>query len=333
MADDAALAVDTQAQNGVPVRELDLALSRINRIIHNVERVIFGKRDAIEQVLVGLLADGHVLLEDVPGVGKTMMARALAKSLSAEFRRIQFTPDLLPADVTGSMTYNQQTHEFFFRRGPIFANILLADEINRTSPRTQSALLEGMEERQVTADGETYHLPELFFVIATENPIEQQGTYELPEAQLDRFMVCVKIGYPAVDREADILEAQRLRHPLEDIEAICTPQDVLSLQELVRRIHVTPSLRRYMAQISAASRIHHDVRVGISVRGTQKLMHAAQALALIGHRDYVTPDDIQQIAPATLAHRLILRPEARLAGVDEEAIVSSLLRQVEVPVQ
>jgi MoxR-like ATPase len=333
MADDGVATVEAASAGAVEGRELDLALSRINKIIHNVERVILGKRTAIEEVLVGLLADGHVLLEDVPGVGKTMLARALAKSLSAEFRRIQFTPDLLPADVTGSTAFNQVTHEFIFRKGPIFAHILLADEINRTSPRTQSALLEGMEERQVTVDGTTYELPQPFFVIATENPIEQQGTYELPEAQLDRFMLRVQIGYPSVEHEAEILEAQRVRHPLGDIEPVCTPEDVLALQDLVRRVHVKPSLRKYLSQLSAASRAHHDVRVGVSVRGTQKLMHAAQALALINHREFVTPDDIQQIAPACLAHRLILRPEARLAGVDEHAIVSTLLRQVEVPVQ
>jgi MoxR-like ATPase len=333
MADDTMTLAQTEAEQSVAPRDMDLARSRINKIIHNVEKVILGKRSAVEEVLVGLLADGHVLLEDVPGVGKTMLARALAKSLSADFRRIQFTPDLLPADVTGSTTYNQQTHEFIFRKGPVFAHILLADEINRTSPRTQSALLEGMEERQVTVDGLTYHLPAPFFVIATQNPIEQQGTYDLPEAQLDRFMLRVQIGYPTIEHEAEILEAQRDHHPLSDIESVCSPEDVLSLQALVRTIHVKPSLRRYLAQISAASREHHDVRVGISVRGTQKLMHAAQAFALINHRDYVLPDDIQHIAPSCLAHRLILRPEARLAGVTEQSIISRLLSQVEVPIQ
>jgi MoxR-like ATPase len=320
-------------QQGIAARELDFASSTLNRIIDNVERVIYGKRDAIERVLVGLLADGHVLLEDVPGVGKTMLARALALSISAEFRRIQFTPDLLPSDVTGSSTYNPQTTEFVFRKGPVFAHIILADEINRTSPRTQSALLEGMEERQVTVDGVTYQLPKPFFVIATQNPIEHQGTYELPEAQLDRFMLRVRIGYPGVAEESDILEAQRESNPVHALESVGTIDDVQQLQALTRRVHVKRSLRGYIAEISAHSRIHPDVQVGVSVRGTQLLMAASQAFALINHRDHVLPDDVQAMARACLSHRLILHPEARLGGVDEADVVASILKQVQVPVQ
>ena len=330
MSDKTAYQADSK---NIAAAELDSALRIVNRIVGNIEQVIFGKRQAIELTLVGLMADGHVLLEDVPGVGKTILARALAKSISADFRRIQFTPDLLPADVTGSTTFNQQRQEFNFRRGPIFANLLLADEINRTSPRTQSALLEGMEERQVTVDGITYPLPRPFFVIATQNPIEHQGTYDLPEAQLDRFMLRVSIGYPSVDSESAILEAQRESHPLHDIEPVCEPDDIIGLQLLVRRIYVKESLRRYLAELSAASREHPDVLVGVSVRGSQRLMQAAQAFALINHRDFITPDDIQEMARPCLAHRLVLKPEARLAGVDENSVLTSLLRDVPAPTQ
>jgi MoxR-like ATPase len=326
-------AEQAEALAAIPARELDAALSQINRIVRNVERVIVGKRTVIEFVLTGLLADGHVLLEDVPGVGKTMLARALAKSVSAEFRRIQFTPDLLPADVTGSSIYDQKTTEFTFRRGPVFANIILADEINRTSPRTQSALLEGMEERQVSVDGVSYKLPRPFFVIATQNPIEHQGTYDLPEAQLDRFMLRVAIGYPSVEEESSILEAQREVHPVHELEAVAAPQEIAALQALARRVFVKPSLRTYIATLAKASREHADVMVGVSVRGSQQLMYAAQAFALISHRGYVVPDDIQLLAPSCLAHRIVIRPEARLAGVTETGVLQSLLRQIAVPVQ
>jgi len=317
----------------ISVRELDAASAAITRIANNIEKVIYGKREAIELVLTGLLADGHVLLEDVPGVGKTMLARALAQSTSAEFKRIQFTPDLLPADVTGSSIFNPKTMEFDFRRGPIFAHIILADEINRTSPRTQSALLEGMEERQVTVDGVSYPLPRPFFVIATQNPIEHAGTYDLPEAQLDRFMLRVKIGYPTIENEAAILEAQRESHPLTDLEHVCTPEDVVNLQQTARRVHVKESLRRYTASLAAGSRSSKDVQVGASVRGTQMLMAAAQSFALINHRDYVIPDDVQAMALPCLCHRLVLNPEARLSGVTEISVVSELLKQTPVPPQ
>jgi len=314
-------------------QQLDSAASKINRLIKNIEVVIYDKHAVIEMMLAGLLADGHVLLEDVPGVGKTMLARALAKSLNSDFKRIQFTPDLLPADVTGSNTYNQKTMEFSFRKGPIFANILLADEINRTSPRTQSALLEGMEERQVTVDGQSYTLPRPFFVVATQNPIEHQGTYDLPEAQLDRFMLRVAIGYPNVEREQEILEAQREVNPIQSLEAVASTDDVVEMQSLARKVFVKPSLRRYIAELSLATREHPDVQVGVSVRGSQLLMRAAQAMALINHRAYLIPDDIQLLAPACLKHRLVMRPESRLGGVDESAVLNAIFDSVPVPAQ
>jgi MoxR-like ATPase len=313
--------------------ELDHATSRINSIIRNIEKVILDKREPVELVVVGLLADGHVLLEDVPGVGKTMLARTLARSVDAEFKRIQFTPDLLPADVTGSNTYNQQTMEFFFRKGPVFANIILADEINRTSPRTQSALLEGMDERTVTVDGVSYSLPRPFFVIATQNPIEHQGTYDLPEAQLDRFMLRVGIGYPSIELEVEILEAQREVHPLDTLEHVATPGELLNLQEMVKRVFVKPSLKRYIAELSASSRRHPDIQVGVSVRGSKLLMRASQAIALMNHRSFTIPDDIQRIVEPCLGHRVVLKPEARLAGIRANSVLKSIVDDIPVPAQ
>jgi MoxR-like ATPase len=330
---DKATSSQAEEQAQINPQQLDSAASRIRQLIKNIGVVIYDKNAVIEMMLTGLLADGHVLLEDVPGVGKTMLARTLARSLNCEFKRIQFTPDLLPADVTGSNTYNQKTMEFSFRRGPVFTNILLADEINRTSPRTQSALLEGMEERQVTVDGQSHALPRPFFVIATQNPIEQQGTYDLPEAQLDRFMLRVAIGYPSVDREQEILEAQREVNPIQNLGSVATTEEVVEMQALVRQVFVKPSLRRYIAELSLASREHTDVQVGISVRGSQLLMRAAQAMALINHRPYVIPDDIQLVAPACLKHRLIIRPESRLGGVDESSVLDSIFNSVPVPAQ
>ncbi len=329
---------DTQQQpleagGSISPQDLDHATSKVNQIIKNIEKVIFDKRDPIQLVVVALLADGHVLLEDVPGVGKTMLARALAKSVAADFKRIQFTPDLLPSDVTGSNTYNQKTMEFVFRPGPIFANIVLADEINRTSPRTQSALLEAMEERQVTVDGVSYPVPNPFYVIATQNPIEHQGTYDLPEAQLDRFMLKVSIGYPGLEQEVELLEAHRKENPVNTLTSVATPEELVKLRTLARNVFVKPTLRKYIAEITSSSRTHPDVQVGVSVRGTKQLMHAAQAMALSSHRDYLIPDDVQRIAQACLSHRILMRPEARLAGIANASIVEDLLEKTSVPPQ
>ncbi|MGC1376040.1 MAG: MoxR family ATPase [Anaerolineales bacterium] len=297
-----------------------------DQIIENVEKVIIGKRAAIELVVVALLCEGHVLLEDVPGSGKTMLARSVAVSLGSSFKRIQCTPDLMPNDVTGVSIFNQKNGEFEFRPGPIFANILLADEINRATPRTQSALLEAMQEQQVSVDGATRELPRPFLVLATENPIEYEGTFPLPEAQLDRFLICLSLGYPTPRDERQILVNLRREHPITHLGKAVNGGDLLTLQQQVWDIHVDETLQEYIVTLAAATREHPDLALGISPRGSLALFKASQALAAVRGRDHVVPDDIKYLAPVTMTHRLIVRPEAQLRGRNAESILRDVLQ-------
>ncbi|PJF34649.1 MAG: AAA family ATPase [Candidatus Thermofonsia Clade 1 bacterium] len=301
------------------------------RLIENVSRVIIGKRNEIRLTVIGLLCQGHVLLEDVPGVGKTMLAKALARSLGCTFSRIQFTPDMLPSDVTGVSVFNQQTRNFEFRAGPIFAQVVLADEINRATPKTQAALLEAMEERQVTVDGVTYQVDQPFMVIATQNPIEYEGTFPLPEAQLDRFLLRLRLGYPTPQEEMAMLDAQQLRHPLTTIGQVLSAEELLNMQKLVRNVSVSEEVKRYIIEIVTATRHHPDIYLGASPRGALALYRTAQARAAIAGRDHVIPDDVKALAEATLAHRIIVGPTARLREVTSRAIIQNLLLSLPVP--
>lgn len=308
-----------------------LDFSIVDGIVENISRVIVGKDRGIELLLVALLADGHVLLEDVPGVGKTLLAKSLAKSIGGSFSRIQFTPDLLPADITGFNVYNQQAGSFVFQSGPVITHILLADEINRTIPRTQSSLLESMEERQVTVDGQTYFLPRPFFVMATQNPIELEGTFPLPEAQLDRFLLKLRLGYPEKDEEIAMLERFRDADPLETLEAVGSPEQVTELQGARKQIRVSFPVREYIADIVRATRVNKSLRFGASPRGSLGLMRAGQALAALRGRDFVLPDDIKHLTVPVLAHRLILTDEERLRGTSPEHLLEEILAQIPVP--
>ena len=302
-----------------------------NQIVDNVERVIIGKRDAIQLTLIGLLAQGHLLIEDVPGVGKTMLARSIAKSIGCSFRRIQFTPDLLPSDVTGVSVFNQKTLEFEFRPGPIMAQIVLIDEINRATPKTQSALLEAMEERQATVDGITYPMKRPFLVMATQNPIEYEGTFPLPEAQLDRFMLRIRLGYPSRDDEQKILDAQQFKHPIEELDQAVTVEELVAAQEQVKTVHVDELIKKYIVEVVALTRDHPDAYLGASPRGSLTLYKAAQVRAAIDGRDYVIPDDVKALGMTALAHRLIISPSARIKDVDPRAVVEDVLQSVPVP--
>lgn len=301
------------------------------KIIENIAHVIVGKERPIELLLVALLADGHALIDDIPGLGKTLIAKSLARSIGASFKRVQFTPDLLPADITGFNVYNQQTGHFVFQAGPVMTHVLLADEINRTIPRTQSSLLESMEERQVTVDGKTYLLPHPFFVMATQNPIELEGTFPLPEAQLDRFLLRIRLGYPDQPEELRILERFQERDPLQELESVATPEQVAELQKVRRGIHISGPVREYITSIVRATRSNPSLRLGASPRGSLGLMRAGQALAALHDRDFVLPDDIKALAAPVLAHRLILKEEERLRGETQEHILEQLLQQIPVP--
>ena len=301
------------------------------RIIGNLERVIVGKSQSIELIVIGLLCQGHVLIEDVPGVGKTVMARSLAKSLDCSFNRIQFTPDMLPSDVTGVSIYNQQKHKFEFRAGPIMGQIILADEVNRATPKTQAALLEAMEERQVTVDGVTHLLPRPFMVLATQNPIEYEGTFPLPEAQLDRFLLRVRMGYPNPSDEIKILTEQQLRHPIEMLEPVIKTKEVLSAIQLVRQVYVSPVIQRYIVDLVGRSRQSTDVYLGASPRGSLALSRSAQARAALNGRDYVLPDDVKALAVSILGHRIIVSPAARLRELSADRIVQEIVYAIPVP--
>lgn len=304
----------------------------VEKVIANIERVVVGKRNEIELSLVALLAGGHVLLEDVPGVGKTMMVKAIAKSFGANFKRIQFTPDLLPSDVTGVSIYNQKTQEFEFKQGPIMANIVLADEINRTSPKTQSSLLEALEEGNVTIDGETHRLEQPFFVMATQNPIEYAGTFPLPEAQLDRFLLKIKLGYPDLDDELEILNRLENKHPIEQIKAVLDTSELLILRDQAAAIFADQNIKNYLIQIVHETRKSELIDLGVSPRGSIALMKAAKALALVAGREYVLPDDIKRLAGPVLAHRLTLSTQARMSNVSADEVIQQILNSVEIPV-
>ena len=306
---------------------------KVGKILTNMNRVMIGKQEVSVLSLVALLAKGHVLLEDVPGVGKTMLVKTLAKSLSCDFKRIQFTPDLLPSDVTGVSIYNPKDMEFEFRSGPILGNIILADEINRTSPKTQSSLLEAMEEMSVTVDGKTVQLNQPFFVMATQNPIEYEGTYPLPEAQLDRFLLKLKMGYPTEEEELEMLNKTSKEHPINTIDSVMTKEELVELQDEVADVHVNRNVQQYIIQLVTATRTHKSAYLGVSPRGSIALMKADKAYAFINGRDYVIPDDVQYLAPFVLTHRIILQAEARFEGITTKAIIDELLEKVSIPIR
>lgn len=302
-----------------------------DRLISNIEKVIVGKRSTVELAVAALLCQGHLLIEDVPGVGKTMLARSLARSLGCSFSRIQFTPDMLPSDVTGVSIFNQENREFEFRPGPIMAQIVLADEINRATPKTQAALLEAMEERQVTVDGVTHRLPRPFMVQATQNPIEYEGTFPLPEAQVDRFIMRIRLGYPSKEDEIQVMERQQFTHPINELEVAASVDELAEVQEAVKGIYVSPALKRYIVDLTHNTRQHAEVYLGASPRGSLALYRTAQAKAAMQGRDYVLPDDIKALVVPTLAHRVILGPGARLRDLTARQVVEEIMNNLPVP--
>ena len=307
------------------------ARDEANRIVENVKKVIIGKESAVELAVVALVCQGHVLIEDVPGVGKTMLARSLAKSTGCDYSRIQFTPDLLPSDITGVSIYNQKSGDFEFKPGPVLAQIVLADEINRATPKTQSALLESMDERQVTVEGVTHSLPRPFMVMATQNPIEYEGTFPLPEAQLDRFFLKIALGYPTMQEELAIVTSQEQIHPIEGLDAVVTGDDIIRIQEAVKDVYVDDLIRQYIVTVVEATREHDDVSLGSSPRGSLSMFRGSQALAMIRGRDYVLPDDVKELAVPMLAHRIIASASARMRGATAEGIVAKLVDELPVP--
>jgi MoxR-like ATPase len=319
------------ADNNSRMRSISLVQEVAERITHSVSQVIVGKRNEVRLTVLGLLSQGHILLEDIPGVGKTMMAKALARSIGCSFSRIQFTPDMLPSDVTGVSLYNQKTHEFEFREGPIMAQIVLADEINRATPKTQAALLEAMEEQQVTVDGETHPMPQPFLLIATQNPIEYEGTFPLPEAQLDRFLVRIQLGYPSPNEEFTILSAQQYEHPLGTIYQVVSAQELIAAQRAVREVYIADEVKRYIIDLVGATRQHPDVYLGSSPRGSLALFRTAQVRAAMAGREYVIPDDVKALAEVTLAHRVIVGPAARIRDISSRTIVQDVLAKTPVP--
>jgi MoxR-like ATPase len=301
------------------------------KVIKNIEKVIVGKRSSVELAIISLLCQGHLLIEDVPGVGKTVLARSIAKSLGCVFSRIQFTPDMLPSDVTGVSIYNQVSTQFEFRPGPIMAQIVLSDEINRATPKTQAALLEAMEEHQITVDGVTHVLPKPFMVLATQNPIEYEGTFPLPEAQLDRFLVRLRLGYPSMNDEINILERQQYQHPVNDLEQVATSEDLMKAQEAIKSIYVAPPVKHYIVELTHQTRQHADVYLGASPRGSLALFRTGQASAAIQGRDFVLPDDIKALVKPALSHRVILGPAARLRDLNSDQVLDEILGSVPIP--
>lgn len=310
---------------------MDEAASLTEQLVENIERVIVGKRRAIELAITCLLSMGHLLIEDVPGVGKTMLAKSLAASLGVAFKRIQFTPDMLPSDVTGVSIYNQASKQFEFHPGPLMASIVLADEINRATPKTQSALLEAMQEEQITVDGITHHLPELFMVIATQNPLEYEGTFKLPEAQMDRFLMRIQVGYPELDDEVGVIERQQFEHPIDSLDAVVSPEQILSAHREIRAVYIAPSLKSYLVQIVQQTREHSGIRLGASPRGSLGLTRTCQAQAAMDRREHVVPDDIKELAVPVLGHRINLAPGARLDSLEVEHILAEILENTPVP--
>ena len=313
------------------MKETQSATSIAREIVDNVSKVLVGKQQVIERALAAVIAQGHILIEDVPGVGKTMLAKSISSSIGCSFKRIQFTPDLLPSDIVGVSIYNQSTREFQFRPGPVMAQIVLVDEINRATPKTQSALLEAMEELQVSVDGVTRPLEQPFIVMATQNPIEYEGTFPLPEAQLDRFLMRISLGYPSFMDELSVIEQQEKTHPIDELEAVASPEDVIKLQEAAKNVYVDTAVREYIVGLIEATRNHEDVSLGASPRASLGMFRAVRGMAILRDRDYAIPDDVKELAYAVLAHRLILSPAARMRGLHTGQVIDGLLESVAVP--